>query len=161
GKRGDGLAPLVARHDFPDEWRVVVAIPSASPGLAGAAELGAFQDLRTDPALTERLCRLVLLGLLPALVERDLAPFSGALGELNARSGELFAPIQGGPHSVGPVSDLIAFVRSLGVDGVGQSSWGPGVFAVVEAARAEWLRGRVASFGRAWVTAARNRGADV
>ncbi|MGL4550515.1 MAG: beta-ribofuranosylaminobenzene 5'-phosphate synthase family protein [Gemmataceae bacterium] len=162
GGRKDGVAPLLFRHDFPEEWRVVVALPDAAPGLSGGGEAGAFAALAGDPARTDALCRLTLLGLLPALTERDLGAFAAALGEFNAKSGELFAPVQGGAYSAGPVSDLIARVRSSGVEGVGQSSWGPAVFAVADADRAAWLYGRLAGeVGRAWLTAARNVGAEV
>ena len=38
---------------------------------------------------------------------------------------------QGGPYASPAVAELIAELRSLGIRGVGQSSWGPTVFAVV------------------------------
>jgi beta-RFAP synthase len=165
GGRKDGIAPLLFRHDFPAEWRVVVAVPDAPAGLSAGSEARAFSELPGDPALTDALCRLTLLGMLPALLERDLEAFAAALGEYNAKSGELFAPIQGGAYSVGIVSDLIGHLRSLGVEGVGQSSWGPAVFAVAEADRAAWLRDRITArlgpSGPAWMTSARNVGADV
>jgi beta-ribofuranosylaminobenzene 5'-phosphate synthase len=165
GGRKDGLAPLLFRHDFPAEWRVVVAVPDAPAGLSAVGEARAFAELPGDAALTDALCRLTLLGMLPALLERDLAAFAAALGEYNAKSGELFAPIQGGAYSVGIVSDLIGHLRSLGVEGVGQSSWGPAVFAVAEADRAAWLRdsitARLGPSGRVWLTSARKVGAHV
>ncbi|HZT83636.1 MAG TPA: hypothetical protein VFA26_25625, partial [Gemmataceae bacterium] len=33
-----GISPLVARAVFPEEWRVVVALPAGEPGLHGGAE---------------------------------------------------------------------------------------------------------------------------
>ncbi len=47
-------------------------------------------------SLTERLCRIVMLGVLPAIVERDLAAFGAAIEELQAHVGASFAPAQGG-----------------------------------------------------------------
>jgi beta-ribofuranosylaminobenzene 5'-phosphate synthase len=38
---------------------------------------------------------------------------------------------------------LVAFLRSRGVRGVGQSSWGPTLFAVVEEVRAAELVGEI------------------
>jgi len=160
GGRKDQLAPLLVRYAFPEEWRMVVALPVASGGLSGPAEIGAFAQLRGKRQHTDDLCRLTLLGMLPAVLERDLAAFAAALGEYNAKSGELFAPVQGGPYSSGPVSELIAYLRQLGFEGVGQSSWGPAVFAIAEADRAAWLtehlRERVAAV---WLAQARNQGA--
>jgi beta-ribofuranosylaminobenzene 5'-phosphate synthase len=100
GKRtAQGLAPLVARYPFPEEWRLVMALPSSRAGLHGRGEEEAFARLTADaaaPARTEALCRLVLLGVLPALIERDLDDFGEALYEFNVRVGEAFALVQGG-----------------------------------------------------------------
>jgi predicted sugar kinase len=73
---------------------------------------------------------LVLLGILPALAEHDLAAFGEALFDFNRRVGEAFAPIQGGAYASPAVEELVGYLRGAGVRGVGQSSWGPVVFAV-------------------------------
>ncbi|HTU22261.1 MAG TPA: beta-ribofuranosylaminobenzene 5'-phosphate synthase family protein [Gemmataceae bacterium] len=171
GKRApDELAPLVARQSFPEEWRVVVALPGGTAGLHGRGEVQAFARLTAEPTTVRRaetLCRLVLLGLLPALVERDVDAFGEALYELNARVGEAFAPMQGGVYASGRVAEVVAFVRSQNIRGVAQSSWGPAVFAVVadeeQAPRlAARLRQRFALEDAAvWVTAACNHGAKL
>jgi beta-RFAP synthase len=161
-----GLAPLVARVTFPEEWRLVLALPEQGAGLHGAAERQAFTLLaRSGEQETESLCRLVLLGLLPALVEKDLEAFSAALFDFNVLVGEMFAPVQGGLYAGSGAAALVEFLRACGVQGVGQSSWGPAVFAVVaDEDRAQDLTGHVrARFGlnpeRVWVTRACNRGA--
>jgi predicted sugar kinase len=51
--------------------------------------------------------------------------------ELNARVGDAFAPAQGGRYASAAVADCVTRLRAAGVRGVGQSSWGPTVFAVV------------------------------
>ncbi|HWG44731.1 MAG TPA: beta-ribofuranosylaminobenzene 5'-phosphate synthase family protein [Gemmataceae bacterium] len=142
----DRLAPLVARLPFPESWRVVLILPSTDEmniGLHGVREVEAFAQLAARPAAanqTDILCRLVLLGLLPAVVERDVDAFGEALYEFNARVGEAFAPVQGGVYASARITELVAFVRGQGVRGVGQSSWGPTVFAVVaDEDRAECL----------------------
>lgn len=146
GKRGPGgVAPLVARVDFPEAWRVVLVLPPGQPGLHGEGEGRAFEQLRegnTSPGLTDRLCRLVLLGMLPALIERDLDAFGDAVYEFNRRVGEVFAPVQGGPYAHPGTEEIVEFVRRQKVWGVGQSSWGPAVFAVVgDGERADRLAG--------------------
>lgn len=185
GKRStEGLAPLVAPQPFPEDWRVVVALvphPSSprnggqearrtAAGLHGRDEVEAFAGLTVDPAAgarTEALCRLVLLGLLPALIEHDLQAFGEALYEFNWRVGEVFAPVQGGVYASAGVAEVISFVRGQHILGVGQSSWGPAVFAVVadeDRARhlAAQLRGRFALEDAAvWATAACNHGAKL
>lgn len=167
----DRLAPLVARHLFPEAWRLVVALsPDDRTGLHGVGETEALAQLSDNPAAsaaTEELCRLALLGLLPALVERDLDAFGEALHEFNARVGEVFAPVQGGVYASPRIAELVEFVRAQNIRGVGQSSWGPAVFAVVADAEraghlADQLRRRFTLPPSAvWTTPACNHGATL
>ena len=74
-----GIAPLLTRADFPAEWRVVLVLPRGEAGCHGNAEEQAFLSLRSGA--TDVLCRFVLLGMLPALLEVDLPAFGEALYE--------------------------------------------------------------------------------
>ena len=158
-------APLLTRHAMPDEWRCVLAIPAAEPGLSGGAEAAAFADLRPDPDRSAEIAQLVLTALLPALVERDLAEFGAALSRIQRLVGDAFAPVQGGTFhpQAGPLVD--ALLR-LGAAGAGQSSWGPAVYGLVgsEQQGHEVVRGLEAELGaggRAEVVRFDNRGARV
>jgi beta-RFAP synthase len=135
GKRADeALAPLVARLDFPPEWRIVLTLPPTKAGLHGCEERGAFERLRhnhADESRTDRLCRLVLLGLIPALMNRDYEAFGEALYEFNRRAGEPFTEVQGGIYRHRQIAEMIEFLRRKGALGAGQSSWGPAVFGIV------------------------------
>ncbi len=132
GKRDpEALAPLVLQMPFPESWRIVLVIPSGLQGVSGKSEAEAFAHLSGAGNLqTDALCRLTLLGLVPALIEADWRAFSEALYDFNARAGEAFARVQGGVYSHAFVAEVVAFVRGQGIAGVGQSSWGPTVFAV-------------------------------
>ncbi len=159
------LGPLVARAGFPPDWRVVLARPPGAAGLHGPAERSAIDALASTDA-ADSLCRLVLLGMLPALAEADLEAFGEALFDYNARAGEAFAPFQGGTYGSPAVTELVAYLRGRGVRGVGQSSWGPTVFAVlagqVEADEvARLLRARLDEGGDVLVTRAAAGGAAV
>ncbi len=132
GGRGPdgGLAPLLVRSAFPAEWSVLVVAPSQRPGLHGPEEVRAFGGLPPMPeSETDRLCRLVLLGILPAVVERDLRTFGQALSELQHHVGSWFAPAQGGVFASPRVAETVQWLRDQGMHGVGQSSWGPTVYA--------------------------------
>jgi beta-RFAP synthase len=165
----DALSLLVARAAFPEAWRLVLALPRQAPGLHGPDELDAFRRLTESAVVvpTDSLCRLVLLGMLPALADGDLEAFGEALFDFNARVGEAFARVQGGAYAGPRVAELVAFLRGQGARGVGQSSWGPAVFAVVgDEGRAADLAARVRrQFGlgadEVFVTRACNRGATV
>jgi beta-ribofuranosylaminobenzene 5'-phosphate synthase len=70
--------------------------------------------------------------LLPALVEADLASFGEALSTVQRITGAWFATQQGGVFAPGPAGQLVASLAAWGAAGVGQSSWGPAVYGLVE-----------------------------
>jgi len=123
-------APLLMRHAVPEEWRIVVVVPNAQPGLSGVAEAQAFGKLVPSAERSAAVAQLVLTSLLPALVERDLEEFGGALTRVQQLVGDAFATVQGGRFHprTGPLVD--ALLRG-GAVGAGQSSWGPAVYGVV------------------------------
>jgi beta-ribofuranosylaminobenzene 5'-phosphate synthase len=127
------MAPLLARFAIPDSWRCVVAVPQGPRGLSGEAEARAFEQLPTPPdGEVERVSHLVLMQLLPALVEGDLSSFGGALSAVQRITGGWFAAQQGGVFAPGPTERLVADMAAAGASGVGQSSWGPAAYGLVE-----------------------------
>jgi beta-ribofuranosylaminobenzene 5'-phosphate synthase len=157
----DEPAPLLARHAMPEEWRCVLAIPEADPGLSGAAEEEAFARLRPPAELSALIAQLVLTALLPALAERDLAEFGSALTRLQRLVGEAFAAVQGGlfhPRA----APLVDALLDGGAAGAGQSSWGPAVYGVVGDERsARALAARLAGAARVEVVRFENEGARI
>ena len=134
-------APLLAHHPVPEEWRAVLVVPAAAPGLSGGDEEQAFGRLVPAPERSAVIAQLVLTSLLPALVERELAEFGAALTRVQELVGDSFATVQGGrfhPRAAALVAALLRF----GAAGAGQSSWGPTVYGVVgsEAAGREVAR---------------------
>jgi beta-ribofuranosylaminobenzene 5'-phosphate synthase len=127
------IAPLLARFAMPDRWRCVIAVPRGAPGLSGEAEAAAFDQLPPPPeSQVERVAHLVLMQLLPALVEADLSSFGAALTEIQRITGAWFAPQQGGVFAPGPTAALVERMAEWGAAGVGQSSWGPAAYGLVE-----------------------------
>jgi beta-ribofuranosylaminobenzene 5'-phosphate synthase len=158
-------APLLARHPMPDEWRCVLAIPDADPGLSGRAEEEAFTQLRPDSDRAALIAQLVLTSLLPGLAEGDLSEFGAALTRVQRLVGESFASVQGGVFHprAGPLVDSLL---RLGAAGAGQSSWGPAVYGLVgdEKAGIELARRMGAELGgggRVELVSFDNRGARV
>lgn len=159
--------PILARHAFPPEWRVLLVLDEGFQGKHGGEELAAFARLTPFPAATAaELCRLVLMQALPALIERDVDRFGAAVTRLQAAVGDHFAPAQGGRFSSAAVAEALGWLQDRGVGGVGQSSWGPTGFAIVgDEARAQALaedaRARFAGRLRFMTCRGRNRGALV
>ena len=158
-------APLLMRHAVPDEWRIVLVVPRAEPGLSGPAEIQAFGRLVPSAERSAAIAQLVLTSLLPALVERDLEEFGAALTRVQELVGDAFAAVQGGRFHP-RAGELVEALLRGGAAGAGQSSWGPAVYGVVgsEAAGRE-LAGRmedvVGAEGSVELVTFDNRGARV
>jgi beta-ribofuranosylaminobenzene 5'-phosphate synthase len=140
---GGGISPVVARHPMPERWRCVLAVPGGDEGLSGDAEERFFDQLHERPTGEPRVSRLLLTALLPGLLTGDIAEFGAALSEIQREIGAMFAARQGGvfhPRSAPFVGALVA----LGVGAVGQSSWGPTVYGIVDGPeRAAEVAGRL------------------
>ena len=130
----DECGPLIARLPVPQAWRCVLAIPHvAGPGLSGAAEEAAFASLPAPSVRdVEHVAHVVLMRLLPAAAEGELREFGRALTEVQAITGSWFASIQGGAYTSGSSAELVRRMPEWGALGVGQSSWGPAVYGLVE-----------------------------
>jgi len=169
GKRrdGDGCGPLLARIPFPASWRCVVAIPHIGSALSGQAEASAIAQLPAPPEReVERVSHLVLLSLLPALADADLAAFGAALSELQQVTGQWWASVQGSVFAPGITQELVQRMADWGASGVGQSSWGPTVYGVVDgeaagAALAARVRERLGESGQVYEGPFRAAGARV
>ncbi len=133
-----GIPLLLARLSFPKAWSVVVVQSPGSRGLHGTDEVRAFAGLNPpSERTTERLCRIALLDVLPAVAERDLSGFGAALEELQAHVGSIFAPAQGGPFNSPRASEIMSDLHRVGFVGCGQSSWGPTLYAFSDRPRTE------------------------
>ena len=167
----EGVAPppVLFRYDFPQDWFAVISIPDKQRGLDEKTETEAFQKL--SPMSDEesgKICRLVLMKLLPSLLEHEAQAFGTALSEIQAIIGRHFAPVQGGYFS-SPVSARLAeYCLEEGALAASQSSWGPSIYAFVEGEdAAQKLKGKMESAledlggGSVLVAAADNEGAVV
>ncbi len=133
GGRGESteVPPIVSQYYFPEEWRILLVFDKDVEGINGNSEKEIFERL---PPMTEansgRICRMVLMQLLPALAEKNCAKFGAAITEIQKMVGEHFSEAQNGHYSSLQVADIMRWVLLHGAAGVGQSSWGPTGFAV-------------------------------
>lgn len=162
------LSPLVAHIPFPEDWRWVLVSPRHRQGLSGTAEQQTFRQLSPMPdSLTGTLCRLVLMDWWPALLARDFETTSEVLWEYGQRVGEYFAPAQGGRFADPQMEQLAERLRTEGIRGIAQTSWGPTI--AILCAAPESAESLVSALQQApegnecelRITAARNRGATL
>jgi beta-ribofuranosylaminobenzene 5'-phosphate synthase len=162
------LSPLDCRLELPAEWRFVLVCPREAKGLSGTAERRAFGTLpNVAPQITGRLIEELRERMLPAAAQARFDEFSESVYQFGRLAGMCFADKQGGPYNGPQLTALVETIRALGVRGVGQSSWGPTLFALLpdEPAATEFLRrlnDRCSSDNlETWVSAPNNHGARV
>jgi len=118
--------PLLAHHQLPHEWRMVLIMDPEHKGVHGLQEKNAFTTLAKFPLFnSQAICHLSLMQLLPALVENDLDQFGNAMTKIQQLIGDHFAPAQGGRYTSDNVARVLEHALNLGHAGVAQSSWGP------------------------------------
>jgi beta-ribofuranosylaminobenzene 5'-phosphate synthase len=127
------VPPILARHPFPADWRVILIFDDKHQGIHGAQELAAFRELpNATYASSTHNAHCLLMQALPALLEQDLTQFGQAISQLQTYTGRYFAPAQGGLYASHLVSEALALLNASGVSCFGQTSWGPTGFAIVE-----------------------------
>jgi beta-ribofuranosylaminobenzene 5'-phosphate synthase len=146
--RGPGteIPPVVARVNFPRDWRVLLILDPRIEGTHGEAERRAFAGLPHFPAeASNEICRQTLMQILPGAAEHDLAAFGDGVTRVQEIVGDHFASAQGGGRFASvTVGRAAARLKALGARGIGQSSWGPTGFAFASGPdEAEYLARRV------------------
>ena len=127
----DGALPQLEAHvPFPEAWRALLIFDPDTKGLDGASEVAAFEALPAFPdaqaaALRARIAEKAL----PALQTKDFETFCAQVGHLQDCMGAYFGPLQGGAYTSPLVGAVLRGLRSDGVTGLGQSSWGATGFA--------------------------------
>ncbi|MBX3605289.1 MAG: beta-ribofuranosylaminobenzene 5'-phosphate synthase [Piscinibacter sp.] len=145
GPAANGMpAPLLARLVWPQDWHIIVVLEPTRRGLSGAEEREAIAALPSLPrAGAAEICHQVLMRLLPGAAQADFAGFAAGLNAVQQVLGDHFAPAQGGSPWTSPsVARLMHWLaaRHEAPVALGQSSWGPTGFAIVDSpARAQAL----------------------
>ena len=136
------VPPVAAHHTLPADWRFLVVVPDAAPGRSGDGEDASMRSVveSAEPAVADRVAGVIARRLLPAVAAAAVDRFGAAVRELGRLNGAWFADEQGGVYRP-PVGDVVsALSDAAAVSGVGQSSWGPTVYAVTDTDRADAAR---------------------
>ena len=133
------VPPVAARHRVPADWRFLLVRPAAEPGRSGDAEDAAMRAAveRADSEIADRIAGIVTRRVLPAAATGRAEAFGAAVAAVGRLNGAWYADEQGGVYRP-PVGDVVASLSSsTAVFGTGQSSWGPTVYGVTDADRAD------------------------
>ena len=164
------VPPVIARHEVPNDWRFLLVTPAAEAGHHGPLEESAMRAVveRADPGIADQVATVLLRRLLPAVATGDLGEFGRAVARLGRLNGAWYADEQGGVYRP-PAGRIVEAVTDCpAVTGAGQSSWGPTVYGVTDAAGADRARrageealSALGREGSVRVVRPRNRGAVV
>jgi beta-ribofuranosylaminobenzene 5'-phosphate synthase len=121
--------PIIARYDFPEDWKIILTIPNVERGVSGAKEVDAFQNYCPIPLIeVEKLSHLILMKLMPAVLESDLDAFGSAINDIQSTG---FKKIENKLQN-SLIKETMEDIRNAGAAGVGMSSFGPTIYAVTD-----------------------------
>ncbi len=161
-----GIPPLIFREEFPEEWGFLLVIPEFKPGPDEEEEKPLMEEVigRADVAM--EISHRILLGLLPALKERDIKAFGEHLSAIQKLVGRHFEAYQGGEFRE-DVKTILDFLCER-TYGCGQSSWGPTVYGLIRRGEFQTLSAELVDFmkdhgigGTIELGKPNNRGAEV
>ena len=155
--------PVIVHHEFPPDWRILLAMPDLPAGASGMRETDIFKTCCPVPLEdVQAICHEILMRMLPGIIERDIELFGSSI---NAIQGLGFKKVELGLQPK-QIPDLLEIMRSSGAACAGMSSFGPTVYAIddsdmrgVEQAARSFMNDH--GGGTTLITSARNKGASV
>lgn len=159
------LNRIHTRVELPRQWTIVVVRPrEQSDVVSGRLEKDQFDKLPlVDPTTHSELRMHIEEAIVPAAKAADFDTFADAVSRYNEASGKLFASVQGGAYNGAAITSLVQWLQKQCIAGVGQSSWGPGVFTWFEDrdAAEEFVEQLSNEIELITITAPRNRGREI
>jgi len=125
--KGVHPARVTVHHDFPSDWKILLAIPNLPPGASGVQEQDIFSQFCPVPGEEVReICHEILMRMIPGIVEHDLDLFARAVNRIQDLG---FKKVELGlQHKDIPA--LLQVMRKAGAACAGMSSFGPTLFAI-------------------------------
>ena len=119
----------------PVQWRWLIMTPHAPPPpVFGPREEAWFERSAVaknkDASSVRKSLQRQMKQLDDAIASADFDATSTCLYDFNRQSGRLYGDVQRGCYRNEAVAALVDRLRGMGLAGVGQSSWGPAVFAL-------------------------------
>ena len=120
--------PILFRNNLPENWNFIILTPKEDIGAHGREEISLFQDKCPIPREdVEKLSRLILMKILPALVEQDIETFGEGLTDIQTISSRFGME----KYNEGISSELLEYLKKKEhVYGFGISSFGPTIYGL-------------------------------
>jgi len=163
------LPPLLFHSQIPEDWRFIIGLPEVNSARSGDKELNAFKKVEPPPTtLVAKATHIVLMQMMPAILEKDIQVFGSAMTKIDSIFGGYWENIQGGRYSHPLIEDGVVFLLEAGAYGIGQSSWGPAFYGLVDKEKApkvevalQEILNREDRKGYAFTASPNNQGAQI
>jgi beta-ribofuranosylaminobenzene 5'-phosphate synthase len=154
--------PIIARYDFPEDWKIILAIPHVERKVFGDGEVNIFQKYCPIPlGEVQELTHLLFMKMMPAVIEEDLDSFGDAVNNIQSIGFKKIELKLQNPF----IKELMENLENAGSAGVGMSSFGPTVYAVTDTNTNQICRAARNSMkgmdGEIILTGAQNSGAQI
>ncbi|MEM7477108.1 MAG: hypothetical protein AAF483_19165 [Planctomycetota bacterium] len=114
---------------LPAEWRVVLLQAEQQKTVAGESEANMLGRIGRNPNPNKNAMQDIARSVMEELNRvASLQRFGRALDEYMQLAGQMFQTLQGGQYSSPAIAEAAGIAKRCGLEGVGQSSWGPIVF---------------------------------
>lgn len=116
---------------FPKDWTIVLVEPGSEKGLHSEEEKRAFCQLpEVDQMVVNQLRELAYEVLAHAAEHEEFNIFARDLTDYNRLAGSFYRSVQHSDYSTPQTEERLTIMEQAGALGRGQSSWGPGLFAL-------------------------------
>lgn len=116
---------------LPYAWTFVLIEPGQEEGLHSDEERRAFTRLsKIDVSTVSQLRTLAKEELLPTALAGNFERFANQLTQYNRLAGTFYHGVQHGDYATQQTEERLEVMENNGAVGRGQSSWGPGLFAL-------------------------------
>ncbi len=157
------ISPLTKRVTIPDDWRFLIVCPKKSKGYDEKEERPIMEELKIDKKYPEKICHNILMGILPALKEKDIKSFGEHLTEIQRLVGSSFSDYQEGIYHP-DIEDIVDLMQEHTYGG-GQSSWGPTAYGIVKKSDLKSIKDKILPQNdrdfRVWIGEPNNQGVSI
>ncbi|MDO5852250.1 MAG: beta-ribofuranosylaminobenzene 5'-phosphate synthase [Methanobacteriaceae archaeon] len=121
--------PIIARYDFPKEWKIIVTTPIIEEGASGSKEVNIFKKYTPiDLHSVEIISHTILMNIMPAILEEDLDTFGKGINKIQSVGFKSIERKIQNPI----INRLIDNMNNAGASCAGMSSFGPTCFAITD-----------------------------
>lgn len=135
--KGRRVPPCLFRYPIPEDWLFVVCIPEKPiPEILKIKENEEeiLNTLKPMPEqMSDRLSRMMLMQVMPAIMEHDVKTFGKYITAFNSRLGGFWGGFQEGNTYCDPIVEAgINILLDNGAYGACQTCWGPTFYGIVD-----------------------------